>query len=156
MLKKLMQSCLYINMVIVLLFGSQIIISSRGLAGDVRLADVDFAYEEGKPVLRDVTVYAPPRQKVAFVGATGAGKTTITSLINRFYDIADGKIRYDGININKIKKADLRRSLGIVLQHGQADGGPHRVCYRPQALHCPERGCDHDPSARADHRAGQP
>lgn len=86
------------------------------LTGDVRLFDVDFEYEEGKPVLHDVTVYAEPGQKVAFVGATGAGKTTITNLINRFYDIADGKIRYDGININKIKKADLRRSLGIVLQ----------------------------------------
>ncbi len=86
------------------------------LAGDVRLTEVDFAYEEGKPVLHDVTVYAKPGQKVAFVGATGAGKTTITNLITRFYDIADGKVRYDGININKIKKADLRRSLGIVLQ----------------------------------------
>ena len=86
------------------------------LRGDVRMVDVDFAYEEGKDVLHDVTVYAEPGQKVAFVGATGAGKTTITNLINRFYDIADGKIRYDGININKIKKADLRRSLGIVLQ----------------------------------------
>ena len=86
------------------------------LAGDVRLTDVDFAYEKGKDVLHDVTVYAEPGQKVAFVGATGAGKTTITNLINRFYDIADGKVRYDGININKIKKADLRRSLGIVLQ----------------------------------------
>ena len=86
------------------------------LKGDVRLFDVDFAYEEGKPVLHDVSVYAEPGQKVAFVGATGAGKTTITNLINRFYDIADGKIRYDGININKIKKADLRRSLGLVLQ----------------------------------------
>jgi ATP-binding cassette subfamily B protein len=86
------------------------------LAGDVRLMDVDFSYEDGKPVLSDVTVYAQPRQKVAFVGATGAGKTTITNLINRFYDIADGKIRYDGININKIKKSDLRRSLGVVLQ----------------------------------------
>ncbi|MBQ4575177.1 MAG: ABC transporter ATP-binding protein [Clostridia bacterium] len=86
------------------------------LKGDVRLSEVDFEYEEGKPVLRDVTVYAEPGQKVAFVGATGAGKTTITNLINRFYDIADGKIRYDGININKIKKSDLRRSLGIVLQ----------------------------------------
>ena len=86
------------------------------LCGDVRLVDVDFAYEEGKDVLHDVSVYAEPGQKVAFVGATGAGKTTITNLINRFYDIADGKIRYDGININKIKKADLRRSLGIVLQ----------------------------------------
>ncbi len=86
------------------------------LQGDLRLTEVDFAYEEGKPVLHDVTVYAEPGQKVAFVGATGAGKTTITNLINRFYDIADGKVRYDGININKIKKADLRRSLGIVLQ----------------------------------------
>ena len=86
------------------------------LAGDVRLFDVDFSYDGTKQVLTDVTVYAEPGQKVAFVGATGAGKTTITNLINRFYDIADGKIRYDGININKIKKADLRRSLGIVLQ----------------------------------------
>lgn len=86
------------------------------LEGDVTLDDVDFAYEEGKNVLHNVTVFAKPGQKVAFVGSTGAGKTTITNLINRFYDIADGKIRYDGININKIKKADLRRSLGIVLQ----------------------------------------
>ena len=86
------------------------------LQGDVRLTEVDFAYEEGKPVLHDVSVYAYPGQKVAFVGSTGAGKTTITNLINRFYDIADGKVRYDGININKIRKADLRRSLGIVLQ----------------------------------------
>ncbi len=86
------------------------------LKGDVRLTDVDFGYEDGKPVLHDVTVWAEPGQKVAFVGATGAGKTTITNLINRFYDIEDGKIRYDGININKIKKSDLRRSLGIVLQ----------------------------------------
>ena len=86
------------------------------LQGDVRMTEVDFAYEEGKPVLHDVSVYAEPGQKVAFVGATGAGKTTITNLINRFYDIADGKIRYDGININKIRKADLRRSLGLVLQ----------------------------------------
>ena len=84
--------------------------------GDVRLVGVDFGYREDKPVLHDVSVYAEPGQKVAFVGATGAGKTTITNLINRFYDIADGKIRYDGININKIKKDDLRRSLGIVLQ----------------------------------------
>lgn len=86
------------------------------LKGDVRLVNVDFGYVEGKQVLHDVSVYAEPGQKVAFVGATGAGKTTITNLINRFYDIADGKIRYDGININKIKKSDLRRSLGIVLQ----------------------------------------
>ncbi len=86
------------------------------LAGDVSLTDVDFGYEEGKVILHDISVYASPGQKVAFVGATGAGKTTITNLINRFYDIADGKIRYDGININKIKKSELRRSIGIVLQ----------------------------------------
>lgn len=86
------------------------------LSGDVTLDGVDFEYEEGKPVLHNITVFARPGQKVAFVGATGAGKTTITNLINRFYDIADGKIRYDGINVNKIKKSDLRRSLGIVLQ----------------------------------------
>ncbi|MBQ7895246.1 MAG: ABC transporter ATP-binding protein, partial [Oscillospiraceae bacterium] len=86
------------------------------LRGDMRMVDVDFGYVEDKQVLHDISVYAEPGQKVAFVGATGAGKTTITNLINRFYDIADGKIRYDGININKIKKADLRRSLGIVLQ----------------------------------------
>ena len=91
-------------------------VTYQPLLGDVRLTEVDFAYEEGKPVLHDVSVYAEPGQKVAFVGATGAGKTTITNLINRFYDIADGKIRYDGINVNKIKKDDLRRSLGIVLQ----------------------------------------
>ncbi|MBQ7500258.1 MAG: ABC transporter ATP-binding protein [Clostridia bacterium] len=86
------------------------------LAGDVRMVDVDFSYIPGKQVLYNVSVYAEPGQKVAFVGATGAGKTTITNLINRFYDIEDGKIRYDGININKIKKSDLRRSLGLVLQ----------------------------------------
>ena len=86
------------------------------LSGDVRMFDVDFGYEENKTVLHNITLYAEPGQKVAFVGSTGAGKTTITNLINRFYDIADGKIRYDGININKIKKSDLRRSLGVVLQ----------------------------------------
>ena len=86
------------------------------LTGDIVMDDVDFGYDENKTVLHNVTLYAEPGQKVAFVGATGAGKTTITNLLNRFYDIADGKIRYDGININKIKKADLRRSLGIVLQ----------------------------------------
>lgn len=86
------------------------------LAGDVTLDDVDFGYVPEKIVLHNIDIYAEPGQKVAFVGATGAGKTTITNLINRFYDIADGKIRYDGININKIKKADLRRSLGVVLQ----------------------------------------
>ncbi len=86
------------------------------LMGDVRMNEVDFGYNEEKIVLKNVSVYAEPGQKVAFVGATGAGKTTITNLINRFYDIADGKIRYDGININKIKKSDLRRSMGLVLQ----------------------------------------
>ncbi|MGO5240763.1 ABC transporter ATP-binding protein [Parolsenella sp. LCP21S3_E11] len=86
------------------------------LRGDVRMEDVDFGYTPEHQVLYGVSVYAKPGQKVAFVGATGAGKTTITNLINRFYDIADGKIRYDGINVNKIRKADLRRSLGVVLQ----------------------------------------
>ena len=86
------------------------------LEGRVVLDNVDFGYVPDKQVLYDVSLYAEPGQKIAFVGATGAGKTTITNLINRFYDIADGKIRYDGININKIKKADLRRSLGVVLQ----------------------------------------
>ena len=86
------------------------------LAGDVRFDHVDFAYEEGKTILHDISLFAKPGQKLAFVGATGAGKTTITNLINRFYDIADGKIHYDGISINDIRKPDLRRSLGIVLQ----------------------------------------
>lgn len=86
------------------------------MAGDVRFYDVDFAYDPEKVVLHNISLYAKPSQKIAFVGATGAGKTTITNLINRFYDLADGKIRYDDININKIKKPDLRRSLGMVLQ----------------------------------------
>ena len=86
------------------------------LTGDIVFDDVDFAYNPEKTVLHNIKLFATPGQKIAFVGATGAGKTTITNLINRFYDIADGKIRYDGININKIKKGDLRRSLGIVLQ----------------------------------------
>ena len=86
------------------------------LRGDVRIEHMDFGYVPEKTVLNDITLYAEPGQKVAFVGATGAGKTTITNLINRFYDIDDGKIRYDGININKIRKSDLRRSLGVVLQ----------------------------------------
>ena len=86
------------------------------LTGDITMFNVDFGYVPEKTVLHDVTLYARPGQKIAFVGATGAGKTTITNLINRFYDIADGKIRYDNININKIKKPDLRRSLGVVLQ----------------------------------------
>ncbi len=91
-------------------------VTYTALKGDIQLHDVDFAYEEGKTILHDITLYAKPGQKVAFVGATGAGKTTITNLLNRFYDIEDGKIRYDGININKIKKDDLRQSMGIVLQ----------------------------------------
>ncbi|MBQ6503920.1 MAG: ABC transporter ATP-binding protein [Flexilinea sp.] len=86
------------------------------LKGDIVMKEVDFSYVPGKPVLHDISLYAKPGQKVAFVGATGAGKTTITNLINRFYDIEDGKIRYDNININKIKKADLRNSLGLILQ----------------------------------------
>lgn len=86
------------------------------LRGEVQFYDVDFAYDKDNMVLHNITLYAEPGEKVAFVGATGAGKTTITNLINRFYDIADGKIRYDGININKIRKSDLRKSLGIVLQ----------------------------------------
>ena len=86
------------------------------LKGNVVFNDVDFGYNEEKTILHHIKLYAEPGQKIAFVGATGAGKTTITNLINRFYDIQDGKIKYDGININKIKKADLRRSLGIVLQ----------------------------------------
>lgn len=91
-------------------------ITYEELKGYIELKDVDFGYEENKLILHNISLYAKPGQKIAFVGATGAGKTTITNLINRFYDIEDGKIRYDGININKIKKEDLRRSLGIVLQ----------------------------------------
>lgn len=86
------------------------------LEGDVVFDDVDFGYDERKIILHNIKLFATPGQKIAFVGSTGAGKTTITNLINRFYDIQDGKIRYDGINVNKIKKADLRRSLGMVLQ----------------------------------------
>ena len=86
------------------------------MQGRIDLNDVDFGYTDDELVLHDICIYAEPGQKVALVGATGAGKTTITNLINRFYDIADGKIKYDGININRIKKYDLRRSLGVVLQ----------------------------------------
>ena len=89
------------------------------LKGDMVMDGVDFGYTPEKMVLHDIKLYATPGQKIAFVGSTGAGKTTITNLLNRFYDIQDGKIRYDGININKIRKADLRRSLGIVLQETQ-------------------------------------
>ncbi len=113
------------------------------LRGDVRMTEVDFGYEEGKPVLHNVSVYAEPGQKVAFVGATGAGKTTITNLINRFYDIADGKIRYDGININKIKKSDLRRSLGIVLQETNLFTGTVMENIRYGKLDATDEECIH-------------
>ena len=111
------------------------------LQGDVRLFDVDFEYEPDKPVLHDISLYAKPGQKVAFVGATGAGKTTITNLLNRFYDIADGKIRYDGININKIKKADLRHSMGIVLQDVNLFTGPVMENIRYGKLDAPDEEC---------------
>ena len=91
----------------------------KKLEGDVVFDDVDFGYTDEKIVLHNIDIFARPGQKIAFVGATGAGKTTITNLINRFYDLQDGKIRYDGINVNKIKKADLRKSLGVVLQDTQ-------------------------------------
>ena len=101
------------------------------MRGEVRFYDVDFGYNEEKIVLHNISLYAEPGQKVAFVGSTGAGKTTITNLINRFYDLADGKIRYDDININKIKKADLRRSLGVVLQETNLFTGTimENICY---------------------------
>src|SRR5699024_8848485 len=111
------------------------------LQGDVRLFDVDFEYEPDKPVLHDISLYAKPGQKVAFVGATGAGKTTITNLLNRFYDIADGKIRYDGININKIKKADLRHSMGIVLQDVNLYTGTVMENIRYGKLDAPDNEC---------------
>ena len=108
------------------------------LAGDVRFDDVDFAYEEGKTILHDISLFAKPGQKLAFVGATGAGKTTITNLINRFYDIADGKIHYDGISINDIHKPDLRRSLGIVLQDTHLFTGTVRENIRYGTLSAPD------------------
>jgi ATP-binding cassette subfamily B protein len=111
------------------------------LAGDVRLKEVDFSYAEGKPVLRNISLFAEPGQKVAFVGATGAGKTTITNLLNRFYDIADGKIRYDGININKIKKSDLRRSMGLVLQDTNLFTGTVMDNIRYGRLDAPDEEC---------------
>ena len=91
-------------------------LSYTELRGDVRFFDMSFGYEDSHMILHDISLYAKPGQKIAFVGATGAGETTITNLINRFYDVQDGKIRYDGININKIRKSDLRHSLGVVLQ----------------------------------------
>ncbi len=111
------------------------------LCGDVRLTDVDFGYVEGKTVLKDITLYAKPGQKVAFVGATGAGKTTITNLINRFYDITDGKIRYDGINIMKISKSALRQSLGIVLQDTNLFTGTVMENIRDGKLDATEEEC---------------
>ena len=111
------------------------------LQGDVRLFDVVYEYEPNKPVLHDISLYAKPGQKVAFVGATGAGKTTITNLLNRFYDIADGKIRYDGININKIKKADLRHSMGIVLQDVNLFTGTVMENIRYGKLDAPDSEC---------------
>lgn len=109
------------------------------LAGEVRFFDVDFAYEADKTILHDITLYAEPGQKLAFVGSTGAGKTTVTNLINRFYDVADGKIRYDGININKIRKSDLRRSLGVVLQDTSLFSGTVRENIRYGRLDATDR-----------------
>ena len=111
------------------------------LCGNVVMDGVDFGYTPEKTVLFDVSLYAEPGQKVAFVGATGAGKTTITNLINRFYDIADGKIRYDGININKIRKSDLRRSLGIVLQDVHLFTGTVMDNIRYGKLDAPDEEC---------------
>ncbi len=111
--------------------------------GDITMDMVDFAYVPEKTVLHDITLYANPGQKLAFVGATGAGKTTITNLINRFYDIADGKIRYDGININKIRKADLRRSLGIVLQETNLFTGTVMENIRYGNLEATDEQCIH-------------
>ena len=113
------------------------------LKGDITMHEVDFSYVPEKQVLSNITLYAHPGQKVAFVGATGAGKTTITNLINRFYDIADGKIRYDGININKIKKADLRRSLGIVLQDTNLFTGTVMENIRYGRLDASDEDCIH-------------
>ena len=113
------------------------------LKGDIVMDMVDFSYVPEKQVLTDVTLYARPGQKIAFVGATGAGKTTITNLINRFYDIADGKIRYDGININKIKKDDLRRSLGVVLQETNLFTGTVMDNIRYGKLDAPDEECIH-------------
>ena len=113
------------------------------LKGDITMYNVDFGYVPEKTVLHDVTLYANPGQKLAFVGATGAGKTTITNLINRFYDIADGKIRYDGININKIRKSDLRRSLGVVLQDTNLFTGTVMENIRYGNLDATDEACIH-------------
>ena len=113
------------------------------LRGDIVMDMVDFAYVPEKTVLHDITLYAKPGQKIAFVGATGAGKTTITNLINRFYDIADGKIRYDGININKIRKSDLRRSLGVVLQETNLFTGTVMENIRYGRLDATDEECIH-------------
>ena len=113
------------------------------LKGDITMYNVDFAYVPEKQVLFDVTLYANPGQKIAFVGATGAGKTTITNLINRFYDIADGKVRYDGININKIRKSDLRRSLGVVLQETNLFTGTVMDNIRYGNLQATDEACIH-------------
>lgn len=118
-------------------------VTYQKVEGDVRLFNVDFSYVEGKPVLEDVTLWAKPGQKIAFVGATGAGKTTVTNLINRFYDIADGKIRYDGININKIRKPDLRRSLGVVLQDVNLFTGTVMENIRYGKLDATDEACIH-------------
>ena len=118
-------------------------VTYQKVEGDVRLFNVDFSYVEGKPVLEDITLWAKPGQKIAFVGATGAGKATITNLINRFYDIADGKIRYDGININKIRKPDLRRSLGVVLQDVNLFTGTVMENIRYGKLDATDEACIH-------------
>ena len=118
------------------------------LKGDIRLFDVDFGYVPEKIVLHNITIYAKPGQKIAFVGATGAGKTTITNLLNRFYDIADGKIRYDGININKIKKADLRRSMGIAGRDGRGVHRGGKARQRARLHHPPARRLQHRAAAR--------
>ena len=118
-------------------------VTYKELKGDIVMDMVDFAYVPEKTVLQDITLYARPGQKIAFVGATGAGKTTITNLINRFYDIADGKIRYDGININKIKKADLRRSLGVVLQETNLFTGTVMENIRYGRLDATDEECIH-------------
>ncbi|WP_333652475.1 ABC transporter ATP-binding protein [Lacrimispora sp.] len=112
------------------------------LAGDVRLQDVDFGYEKKKTVLHNITLFAEPGQKVAFVGATGAGKTTITNLLNRFYDIADGNIFYDGININKIRKSDLRRAIGMVLQDTNLFTGTVMDNIRYGRLNATDKECE--------------